>query len=467
MSSFDGVVREYGGVIIDQFCSTNCRRGRAFFLSHCHKDHMTNLSSTELSSTLRSGGGAQGLYCSRTTRDLLQADPDFEHLRGYLVGLPVDEPIPMNYIYTDGSDENGKPGEIEFTVTLIPAGHCPGSTMFLFEGTHGNVLYTGDFRLAVGDSARLSALQTCSGSAKDFAAVYLDTTFCHPAVPRLPCRSLTRAVVLSAVERWLAQGESHYVVVRAPTFGYEHVWVALHERFGMPIHVSDRVLGYYTKSLSEVAQCLTSDASVTRLHSCRWDSSITTSYRSHLPCGHVPSCGAGKPSIMHVKMSVMSFVRGNCIPESGVVEHAHGIHAVHSMHASYDEARDLVTFLSPRRVQACVHPAGPKSSHGSTMRDAENFFKDLLHDNGERSPVKDAEELVISTACLKRQASWPSSKPLAATDNCPRPIDPGPEGSTTQSTTAEAVSVLSRLSEGGDDDDERALPLPPKRRRRG
>jgi DNA cross-link repair 1B protein len=31
-------------------------------------------------------------------------------------------------------------------VTAIDANHAPGSTMFLFEGYFGVILYTGDFR---------------------------------------------------------------------------------------------------------------------------------------------------------------------------------------------------------------------------------------------------------------------------------------------------------------------------------
>ena len=37
MSVFRGSVAEYPGVIIDHFVPTNCERGQAFFLSHCHK----------------------------------------------------------------------------------------------------------------------------------------------------------------------------------------------------------------------------------------------------------------------------------------------------------------------------------------------------------------------------------------------------------------------------------------------
>lgn len=71
MSVFKGLVTEFPGVIIDHFSVSNCKYGRAFFLSHCHKgalisnaahllkllpvelDHMTGLSSEELIRTLR------------------------------------------------------------------------------------------------------------------------------------------------------------------------------------------------------------------------------------------------------------------------------------------------------------------------------------------------------------------------------------------------------------------------------
>ena len=37
MSVFKGRITEFPGVIIDHFSASNCKYGRAFFLSHCHK----------------------------------------------------------------------------------------------------------------------------------------------------------------------------------------------------------------------------------------------------------------------------------------------------------------------------------------------------------------------------------------------------------------------------------------------
>lgn len=468
MSSFDGVVREYDGIIIDQFCAANCRQGKAFFLSHCHKDHMANLTSTELTATLRSGG-AKGLYCSVTTRDLLKADRDFEHLRHYMVGLPVDEPVSIQYT-ADELDDSGRMKSVEVSVTLVPAGHCPGSVMFLFEGKNGNVLYTGDFRYALGDSARLVSLQSPSGGPKDLLTVYVDTTFCHPVAEHIPSRTQSREIVLQKTRHWLARGDTYYVVVRTPTFGYEHIWIALSEQFGCPVHVSDRVYSYYEHALPEVACCLTTDPTKTRIHACKWDSKITSSFRSYLPCGHVPSSGV--PAIYRIRLSVMGFARSNNIPASGYVEHDTGCHVVHSMHASYGEIRDILRFLRPRRIQACVVPAIPKREGAGKMSDAEERLKDLLRDSVEGACSFDASSCSSacnreSTVCFQRQASWPSTYSFSE-NVAPASKSSVSRASQSSEKNREAkentpVPNLSHLFEDGEEG--RALPLPPKRRR--
>lgn len=43
-------------------------------------------------------------------------------------------------------NKTGECSDVRLSVTAIPAGHCPGSIMLLFEQSDKRVLYTGDFR---------------------------------------------------------------------------------------------------------------------------------------------------------------------------------------------------------------------------------------------------------------------------------------------------------------------------------
>lgn len=43
-------------------------------------------------------------------------------------------------------NDAGECNDLRLSVTAIPAGHCPGSVMLLFEQRDKRVLYTGDFR---------------------------------------------------------------------------------------------------------------------------------------------------------------------------------------------------------------------------------------------------------------------------------------------------------------------------------
>ncbi len=63
-------------------------------------------------------------YCSEVTKCLLSSDPEFTNLAPYLCSLPMECPVAMK-VPLAGS---GCP-PLSFSVTLLPAGHCPGSVM--------------------------------------------------------------------------------------------------------------------------------------------------------------------------------------------------------------------------------------------------------------------------------------------------------------------------------------------------
>ncbi|KAK3517822.1 hypothetical protein QTP70_018977, partial [Hemibagrus guttatus] len=132
------------------------------------------------------------LYCSFVTKELLLSNPKYGFWENRIVALELDSPTHISL-----TDE--VTGEVEdVVVTLLPAGHCPGSVMFLFEGAQGTVLYTGDFRLAAGDAARMEHLHSgnrCEALhvvviVKDIQSVYLDSTFYDPRFYQIPSRDL-------------------------------------------------------------------------------------------------------------------------------------------------------------------------------------------------------------------------------------------------------------------------------------
>ncbi|EKF29862.1 hypothetical protein MOQ_006337 [Trypanosoma cruzi marinkellei] len=113
-----------------------------FFLSHFHSDHYNGI--TE-------GWNHGIIYASRGTANILC----------WRLGIPDSRVKRMDFCVTytfslkNGAllyetawnEEDWRCSDDFFSVTLVPAGHCPGSVMFLFRSpVFGTVLHTGDFR---------------------------------------------------------------------------------------------------------------------------------------------------------------------------------------------------------------------------------------------------------------------------------------------------------------------------------
>ncbi|KAF5383774.1 hypothetical protein D9615_003561 [Tricholomella constricta] len=163
----------------------------AYFLTHAHSDHYTNLASNWKSGPI---------YCSEGTANLiihmLSVDKKWVH------PLPMDVPTVI-------------PSTGGVRVTLIEANHCPGSCLFYFEGTQTvnagdsafkspfvgsaktfRYLHCGDFRA----SPRHVLHPAIKGKRIDH--VYLDTTYLDPkyTFPPQPlvisaCAELARKLV--------------------------------------------------------------------------------------------------------------------------------------------------------------------------------------------------------------------------------------------------------------------------------
>ena len=91
------------------------------------------------------------IYCHKFSAALLSALPLYVHLTPYIIPLDSDNQTTLN-VSLEGDETHS------LTVTLIPAGHCPGSVMFLLVSKEKSVLFTGNFRWQVGHTKRINHL---------------------------------------------------------------------------------------------------------------------------------------------------------------------------------------------------------------------------------------------------------------------------------------------------------------------
>lgn len=144
MSNFAGPIAELSGVSADNFETSKNEQSGCFFLSHCHSgqsrfavavktiynkvylsvDHMKGLTSYYFRQLLQQNPEFF-VYCSPVSRLILSTDsylsPILNQIRDLKIGLnPINVPVcPGNSV------------EYQMAVTCIPAGHCPGSVMYL------------------------------------------------------------------------------------------------------------------------------------------------------------------------------------------------------------------------------------------------------------------------------------------------------------------------------------------------
>ena len=158
-------------ICVDAFRYGAVQGCNAYFLSHFHSDHYIGLTSSWCHGPI---------YCSHVTANLvrrqLRVDPK------WVVDLDFDKKIEV-------------PGTQGVEVTMIPANHCPGSSLYLFEKVVGKeknpkvqrVLHCGDFRACPAHvqhpKLRPDIVDTITGrnlAQQKLNVCYLDTTYLTP-----------------------------------------------------------------------------------------------------------------------------------------------------------------------------------------------------------------------------------------------------------------------------------------------
>ncbi|KAK7067353.1 Protein artemis [Halocaridina rubra] len=465
MSSFSGKIKEFPQISVDRFDGRNLA-STAYFLSHAHSDHMVGLSSPQFLDHLESNNGVY-LYCSAITARFLQASIRHRPLDPYVRPLHLEEPVKITV------PNVAEEASHQLCVTLIPAGHCPGSVMFLFEGRGGTVLYTGDFRTSVGDVERIRALHNADGTVKTVDSLHIDTTFCHRDILHFPTREESCSAIGDLVEDWLARGNNYLLHLVCPAkYGYEYVYRSLHERFGMRVHVSRWKYRMYD-TVPEIQDALTPDATETWIHACDWRTNEVEDGEDQtvrqLPCRCVPFGVDTAPSIRVIRPSVMFYTHYQSAKEVKQVNRDGTFcRVLLSMHASCLEVLDLVSYLRPRKVYPNVIPTNSSREevlkllhealnrsgdhysieYGGTQRRSMGSFKRQLQSNESNSSTLEAAMLDgFLTSPSKRRRHSDSNMTL---------VLPTPRGNMKGSLSLEGEARCEAVEGGGP-----PPPLPP------
>ncbi|KAK8694450.1 hypothetical protein V6N13_072002 [Hibiscus sabdariffa] len=316
--------------LIDSFrhstATTTSTFSAAYFLSHFHSDHYSGLSPS----------WSKGIiFCSHLTSLLLiqtlKVPPHF------IFPLPLNDPVVV-----DGCE-----------VVLIDANHCPGAVQFLFKvptknGSFERYVHTGDCRYC--NSMKLNSYL------KEFVgcdAIFLDTTYCHPKFV-FPSQEESVDYVVSVINRTGKEFKGKRVLFLVATYvvGKEKILVEIARQCKRKIFVDGRkmeilnVLGYGKD------EDFTVDESESDVHVVGWnvlgetwpyfrpnfvkmkDIMVEKGYEKVV--GFVPT--GWTYEIKRNKFSVRS---------KDLVE----IHLVpYSEHSNYDELREYVKFLKPKKV---------------------------------------------------------------------------------------------------------------------
>ncbi|XP_057994627.1 DNA ligase 6 isoform X2 [Hevea brasiliensis] len=285
-----------------------------YFLSHFHSDHYTGLSSN----------WSQGLiFCSPTTANLLTLVLKIPSQ--FVFPLPLLKPVII-----DGSE-----------VALVDANHCPGAVQFLFKVPGKNqesfemYIHTGDFRYSgsMKENSLLGQFVGCD-------AIFLDTTYCHPKYV-FPSQGESIDHMVSVIKRIGGEFTSQ-----------EKKVLFIAQRCKRKVHVDGRkmevlrVLGYGESGI------FTEDGSESDVHVVGWNvlgetwpyfrpnfvrmNEIMVERGYSKVVGFVPT--GWTYEVKHNKFSVRS-------------KDSFEIHLVpYSEHSNYDELREYVKFLRPKRV---------------------------------------------------------------------------------------------------------------------
>ncbi|CAF2975097.1 unnamed protein product [Rotaria socialis] len=428
MCTYHGILEEYPLISIDSFESHNYT-STMFFISHIHMDHLIGLERPEFGRYVAKINAP--IYMSDISKQLLSTIPLYRHLVPYFKSVPIDQPFTLTIQSNDPVQAKKKEGaDMEslkntlsshapnvgetIVVTCFGSGHCPGSIMVWIEGQHGNVLFTGDFRLYHGQAKRLTHLHRRRTDDDDddnyifkpIDNIYIDMTFFRPEILHIPKREVSCEALILWIKDLLADKSNvNFHFKQSARVGYEQIFRALYDSLGMRVHVEQSQYEFFS-CLPIIQECLTTDPTTTRLHACRTPSSNYTQ-----PCSLFRNCD--KP--IRILLSIMWFTEQ--ISASELLVEYHEYHSnfdqnlsrrcigfqdygadnidtnfqdtyvnyrlCYSLHSSFSEIVDVLKTLKPK----CVTPIAAPLTTMMTTKRLFQIIDHFIQDNSIEIPM--------------------------------------------------------------------------------
>merc|ERR1719494_1359682 len=126
-------------------------------------------------------------------------------------------------------------------------------------------------------------------------------------------------------------------------YGYEYIMKGVSKHFATKIHVNPWRLRMFEK-LIDMLQHFTTDRESTQIHCCY---NPTKESETCLPCG-LASADGKNIKLLTIVPSSLWFVRNGILPKYRCFDRHQRIwRVVHSMHASYSEIREVVSYIKP------------------------------------------------------------------------------------------------------------------------
>lgn len=163
--------------------------------------------------------------------------------------------------------------------------------MTFIEGSRGNVLFTGDFRLPLKFAARISLYsesfeQIVNKKIKPIDHLYIDATFFKPEVPFIPTREESTKCLLKFLKEFLdfklkSDFQNLVFLKTSARIGYEYIFQEIYSLTGYKTHVNNLIFNLYGK-LPQIQCFLTTDPYETPIHSCVYKNCKSDRHRSEL-----------------------------------------------------------------------------------------------------------------------------------------------------------------------------------------